>query len=298
MRIAVRSFAAIMLLLLLAATSVQAAATIAITSPADGAQVSRSATPTLLVSGTAAFDEPVAATRTFYLRRDDCGGDNDNPHMSVRQGSDGGSGCGYLTGLQTVNTVFVATGDHSLAQEFTAVDGVPFTIDSLGKVGGTLVVGGLAGGQATHDITVTGVSTTNDVHTLLETSETITLDPSAFDHTVTFEGEVDDVLAGVEFRSITFAVNIHGPILGEYGYIEKNGASKLDVPIMDAGTVEVAADSATFSAARTVTATVKPDGTWEAEVATPATGERKIHARAVQGATKITAVPVGITVLP
>src|SRR5579864_5785477 len=67
-----------------------------ISSPSAGQKISLRHTPYLAVAGTAAFADASPGTTPFYLRRDACGTTNDNPHLSITSGTDGGDGCGLI----------------------------------------------------------------------------------------------------------------------------------------------------------------------------------------------------------
>src|SRR5690242_21321496 len=106
-----------------------------ITSPTAGQKVSARHTPYLAVAGTATFATPAAQTTRFYLRRDGCGTANDNPHLSVTSGTDGGDGCGLVL------TSFVGAGgvvDQGASVDYPTTDGMPLTLDAGRAVTGTI----------------------------------------------------------------------------------------------------------------------------------------------------------------
>src|SRR5207248_2009752 len=74
-------------------------------------------------------------TTRFYLRRDGCGTANDNPHLSVGSGIDGGDGCGLVL------TSIVGAGgtvDQAASVDYPSTDGMPLTLDASRMVSGTI----------------------------------------------------------------------------------------------------------------------------------------------------------------
>src|SRR5213595_3465256 len=118
-------------------TGVSAAATssVTITSPRAGQSISLKKNPYLAVAGTAAFAAATPGSTTFYLRRDGCGTSNDNPHLSVTSGTDGGDGCGLL-----FNAVVGLGGDADQGAfiDFPATDGLPLALDASRAITGVI----------------------------------------------------------------------------------------------------------------------------------------------------------------
>lgn len=277
------------------ASAASAAPVIAITSPTNGSSVSASS-ELMDVAGTVSFDAPVATARRWFLRRDDCGGTADNPHLSTKQGSDGGDGCGNLLAPVSGN-----------AESYSAVDGLPATLEA-GEITGQLTVSsfqglvgspvGVGAGQWTANITIGGSDATGRFVTVAQISETYLVTPNAPENTVPFSAPLDASLVGSQLRSLTMDVEVvPDPGSGLHGFIGASGTSYFDLPILDAGTVQVST-STSFSPSTTATATVNPDGTWHAEVPTPSVGTRQVRARAIQSGVTTTAAPVTITVVP
>jgi hypothetical protein len=267
----------------------QATPTIAITSPVDGTTLSR-ALETFTVSGTATFDAPVPVTRKYHFRRDACGtAANANRRLSVIVGAET-IGCGGLTSAAT-----------PLVDVYPAVDGVPVTVDPTKDAKVTMVVGawlsGVGGGigQEKIDAVLSGRTADGQTVTLGTGTDTILVTPDQDEVTHTITIPLADS-ATQRLTSLTLQTTIGGTVVRSY--VSYGGASFLELPIMDTGTVQVSADSATFTATKTVDAVLNSDGTWVAEVPAPAAGQRKLYARAVQGTTKIDATPVTITVVP
>src|SRR5437868_3530945 len=69
---------------------------VTITSPKAGQSISLKKNPYLAVAGGVSFAAADPGGTTFYLRRDGCGSNNDNPHLSVTSGEDAGDGCGLV----------------------------------------------------------------------------------------------------------------------------------------------------------------------------------------------------------
>jgi hypothetical protein len=76
--------------------ALSATTSVTITSPKAGQKVSLKQNPYLAVAGAAKFAATTAGSTRFFLRRDGCGTSNDNPHLSVTSGTDGGDGCGLI----------------------------------------------------------------------------------------------------------------------------------------------------------------------------------------------------------
>ena len=275
---------------MVASGGAQAAPVVQITSPVSGATISRAAQPELLVTGTAAFAPPVESTRTFYLRRDACTDGVDNERLSVVNGSDGGDGCGLI-------------GAGNLTTTYPAADGVPVTVDADRNLTGKIVTssfepstGGIGAGQAQVRITLKGTGADGAAQTIATGTQTYLVTPGTPQHTATYDLDVPAALDDKTFTALSLDVTyMTGVVL--HSFTALSGASFVTLPIMDSGTVLVS-DSSSFSATRTVTATLAADGTWQAQLKTPTARSRVIYARATQAADKTDAAPVGITVTP
>jgi hypothetical protein len=275
-----------------------AAPTITITSPVDGTSISRAATPSITVSGTVGFTEPVDALRRFNLRRDDCGGDADNPRLSTFTGSDGGDGCGSL--LDGVPSEVVRTAGQSstplfgdLYSEFAAVDGVPAVLDD-GAVTGQLSFNGDGAQAGVGRVEVIVTSSLGEIGRAVVERQ---MDPAAESTAYPFSVPVPDAMAGQPVEALSLRYVMRGAmVISTGGFLRLNGESYLDLPVRDSGTVLVSTASG-FTETSTVLADVAPDGTWSAEVPTPTAGpSRKISARASQGSERTTtAVTVTVT---
>jgi hypothetical protein len=284
-----RSLLALLVVLAVAIPTVAGAATaptISITSPAPGATISKAVSDTILVNGTATFDVPVAATRTFYLRRDACGGSAaQNTRLSTASGTDGGDGCGNLIG-----------GASTATTNYPAENGLPLTVDTTKAAKVTIVVssftglGGVGNQQITATLTGRAGSTTK---TLGSGSQSILLTPGT--DAYTYEITIPIANPGAPISTLNLALAIGGGF--QHGHVNLNSASFVELPILDTGRVDVSSDSSTFAASKTAQAVLNGDGTWTAEIVTPSVGSRKIYARAVQGGLTTNATPVSITVI-
>src|SRR5437667_4092009 len=93
--------------------ALSATTSVTITTPKANQKVSLKQNPYLAVAGAAKFAATTAGTTRFFLRRDGCGTSNDNPHLSVTSGTDGGDGCGLI-----VNAVVGLGGDAAPQASF------------------------------------------------------------------------------------------------------------------------------------------------------------------------------------
>ena len=277
-------------------TGALAAPAISITSPAPGATFSKAASPTIAVTGTAGFAEPIASERTFYLRGEGCGGE-ETFWLSTLSGDDGFDGCGYST-LPIQELIHQV--DGPTPYNFTAEDGVPVLLDASRDVAGTIrseswLGDGAPGvGQVVVDVTLRGRSDQNQ--SLVLGSDTVeTVNTGTDGVQADFTIDLPDELDRVTLNELTLDVEVHG-VNWNSNNLGLSGDSSFALPILDGGRVDVSSDSSTFLPAKTVQALVNPDGTWVAEIATPSTGNRKIYARAVQAGVTTQATPVSIVV--
>src|SRR5256714_1839480 len=149
------------------------------TSRAGGQKAPLRHTPYPAVAGTASFATPTAQSTRFYLRRDGCGTANDNPHLSVTSGTDGGDGCGLVLTIVGVG----GTADQGAFVDYPSSDGMPLTLDASRPVTGTIdlqsfgIIDPLAAGTGLVTVSVSlealdqgdGVSVGSDSQTVLIT---------------------------------------------------------------------------------------------------------------------------------
>src|SRR5687768_6307226 len=124
--------------------------TVAITSPSEGATISSSA-PQVELSGSVAFDQPVASSKRFYLRRAACGGTAPQGlRLSLVPGTDGGTRCGPDGGWNLVGTADEA----GYALTFPAADGLPFSLDVARPLTAKIVADGYRGSVNNNPVAV------------------------------------------------------------------------------------------------------------------------------------------------
>jgi hypothetical protein len=249
-----------------------------ITSPTAGQKVSARHTSYLAIAGTASFAPSAAGATRFYLRRDGCGTSNDNPHLSVTSGTDGGDGCGIV-----LNAVVGLGGDvdQGAFVDFPASDGMPLSLDSSRAVTGTIDITGIAVGAVEVNVSLEALAGGRGVPVGSTTTTTV-LDPTVSDNAVAFTIPPDTSLAGTDLQGLDLRVHIHGPAL-DAGFVGLSGKSWVDVPSFAASvntSVDVSVDDPTF--ANAVPARLSGT-TWSVAVATPAAGSHTVYARATQG---------------
>jgi len=257
-----------------------------ISTPTSGQKVSIHHNPYLAVAGSAAFATPQAQTTRFYLRRDGCGTANDNPHLSVTTGTDGGDGCGLvLTSVAGPG----GTVDQAASVDYPSVDGMPLTLDSSRTVTGTIdlnsisVADGVAAGTGLLTVTVdlealyqgNGVEVGSD-------SETVLLTPTQTEYPVAFSIQPTGTLDRADLSGLDLRVHVEGPFVAG-GFIANSGKSWLDAPSWSASfaqSVAVSLDDPTFASA--VPARLS-GSSWSVAVPTPAIGKHVVYAQASQG---------------
>jgi hypothetical protein len=261
-------------------TGVSAASTssVTITSPRAGQSISLKKNPYLAVAGGVSFAPATAGNTTFYLRRDGCGTSNDNPHLSVTSGTDGGDGCGLI-----FNAVVGTGGDLDQAAfvDFPASDGMPLALDANRTITGAIALTGLQIGLAQVDVTLEAL-VHGDAVTLGTDSESAVLDPTANDTPIPFTIHPSATLDGSDLQALDLRVHIHGPNIYS-GFISLNGHSYVDVPSYAASVnqaVQVSVDDPTFATG--VPARIS-GSSWSVAVPTPAIGKHTIYARSTQG---------------
>lgn len=258
-----------------------------VTGPAPGSTFSRSL-ETIPVTGTVSFDAPVPAVRRFLFRRDGCGATDvpANTRLSTLSGTDSGA-CGSLIGLVGGTT------------QYPAENGLPLVLDAETPAAVEVVTEsdlGLGIGNQQVSVTLTGRTTAGATQTIGSGTQTLLITPGTDSTTYRFNIVIAPETAGITFETLNAALRVAGG--QSSGYVAYGGASFIDLPIMDAGTVQVSSDSASFSPTRTVDAVLASDGTWTAAVGTPSTGSRRLYVRAVQGTVKVNAEPIPVTIVP
>lgn len=147
----------------------------------------------------------VSEEETYFLRRDDCGGDADHLHLSTRSGADS-EGCAFLFGVANEAGL-------GLSYDFPQEDGKAYLLDTAGEVTGTIATTdffGLGGtvGLMTVEVKVTGMDGFTTVTLIDEVYENVpaTGTNPSFD----FSADIDDALAGTEISNLNVSVVIRG----------------------------------------------------------------------------------------
>jgi hypothetical protein len=266
---------------------------VAITSPAAGATVSRAASDTLAVKGTSLFDAAIATGKTFFLRGNGCGATEDL-YLSASKGTDDYDGCGIIGGVP-LNEVIKPV------ETLDARDGLPVRLDGGKPITGTIraeswIQNGVPGvGQVVVDVAMYGTTAGEDLADFGSTTVTA-MNTGSEGVQVPFTLQVPESLAGVVLTGLTLEVTVRGANYNSSN-LGMDGDSKFTLPILDSGSIQVS-DTSSFTAARTRTVLPAADGTWAAGLPMPAAGAATIYARAVQGTTRLSAAPVDITVAP
>lgn len=253
---------------------------VTITTPKTGQSVSLHKNAYLAVAGGVSFAATTAGSTRFFLRRDGCGTSNDNPHLSVTNGTDAGDGCGLI-----VNSVAGPGGDADQASfiDFPASDGMPLALDAGRPITGQVSLTGAQLGMAYVDVTLEALVNGQAV-TLGSATGSALLDPTA-DHTpVPFTVQPDVSLDGSDLQALDLRVHVHGPYIYS-GFMSLNGNSYVDVPSYAASvnkSVEVSLDDSSFSSP--IPARIDASGSgWSVAIPTPAVGKHTIYARSAQG---------------
>ena len=264
---------------LTAATAGASTTSVTITSPRAGQSISLKKNPYLAIAGGATFAPTTAGTTRLYLRRDGCGTSNDNPHLSVATGTDGGDGCGLI-----FNAV-VGTGgdvDQGAFVDFPSSDGMPLALSTAGPITGQVSLTGAQVGLAYVDVTLEALIDGEAV-TLGKATGSATLDPTGDYTPVPFSIQPSSTLAGSDLQALDLRVLVHGPNVYS-GFVSLNGHSFADLPSHAASvneSVQVSLDDSSF--ANAVPARLS-GSSWSVALQTPAAlGKHTIYARSAQG---------------
>ena len=284
-----RALCAVATAVALTAVAAGAATTsVTITTPKPGQSISLRKNPYLVAAGSAIFAPTTAGTRRFYLRRDGCGTGNDNPHLSVTTGIDGGDGCGLL-----VNAVVGAGGDADQGAfiDFPASDGMPLALSTNGPITGQISLTGAQVGLAYVDVTLEAL-VNGEVVTLGKATGSATLDPTGDYTPVPFSIQASSALDGSDLQALDLRVLVHGPNVYS-GFVSLGGHSFADVPSYAASvnkSVQVSLDDSSFAGA--VPARLSGSG-WSVALQTPGVGKHTLYARSTQGFD--TSAPTSVT---
>jgi hypothetical protein len=262
---------------------------VTITTPKPGQSISLKKNPYLAVAGGAAFAPTTAGTTRFYLRRDGCGTSNDNPHLSVTTGTDGGDGCGLI-----FNAVVGAGGDADEGAfiDFPASDGMPLALNTTnGPITGQISLTGAQVGLAYVDVTLEAL-VNGEAVTLGQDTGSAVLDPTGDYTPIPFTIQPSSTLDGSDLQALDLRVHVHGPNIYS-GFVSLNGHSFADIPSYAASvnkSVQVSLDDSSFASA--VPARLS-GSSWSVAIATPAVGKHTVYARSTQGFD--TSAPTSVT---
>jgi hypothetical protein len=277
------------LALVLLATVAGAAPTVTIASPANGATISRSASPTIDVTGTAAFDTPQPSQRKFYLNG------NGGTHLSVVEGLDCNPG--------TIVSLTPVADETAQAKNYDATSGVPFTLDASRAITGVVSLisypeGGGAGagaGLTTVDISVSGDVIGEGNQLLGTTTVSYIATPLQGRYDTPWTIQPPTALDKKDFSSLRLSLTVRGRNLN-HGWTRCN-STNVTIPIFTGGfsrAVQVAVDGMPFTSTGV---TLSSDQTsYTATLSTPTYGSHMIRVRAVQGGSPSTAANSSITV--
>ena len=269
--------------------ALSATTSVTITTPKANQKVSLKQNPYLAVAGTANFAATTAGTTRFFLRRDGCGTSNDNPHLSITSGTDGGDGCGLI-----FNAVAGPGGDvapQASFIDFPSSDGMPLAYDGTQPIDGQVSLTGAQVGVADVDVALEALVGGNAVDIGSATGSAV-LDPTGASTPVPFTIQPNFSLDGSDLQALDLRVTVHGPNVYS-GFIALSGASWVDMPSYAASVnkgVEISVDDATFSSP----VPARLSGTsWSVAIPTPSIGKHTIYAESTQGFN--TSAPTSVT---
>jgi hypothetical protein len=273
------------------------APTVTITSPTEGQVISKGQNPKFTATGGVTFVKPKKTSTPFYLRRDDCGGDADNPHLSVVDGTDPGDSCGFVVGILGPGAELA-----ELSVDYPATDGLPATLDATAPIAGTIDLenfqiqgNGIGAGDVTVDVTLTGVAADQGV-TIGTASQTVSVAPPNTSYPVDFEITPDPSLAKKDVTALNLNVYIHGTYAFS-GFIGNSGKSYMTLPTYSASfarSVKLSIDDQNFR--NPIKTKLSRLTSWSATVKTPDKGDHTLYAQAIQGATSSDTASVHFTV--
>jgi hypothetical protein len=283
------------LTLCLLATGAGAAPTVTIAGPANGATISRSASPTLAVTGTAAFDAPQPSERTFYVRSTtSCPSTlngNTGGLLNVIEGTES-SHCGSHESATPV------ADETASPNVYTAENGVPFTLDGSRAISGVVSLDAFLGlwgaGLTVVDISVSGQQVGGSNQVLGSTTVSYTATP-AQRYDTSWSIQPPAALDKKDFASLTLSLTVRGRNV-LHGYTRPN-STKLTIPTYTssfARAVEISLDNSAFTSSGV---TLSSDQTtYAATLSTPVAGAHVIKVRSVQGSSKSSEASSSFTV--
>lgn len=183
---------------------------------------------------------PVAVDLSYFLRRDNCRSDNDNPHLSVTDGPD--QACALVdTGVFA--ELYDESGAASPWEAYPASNGTPFKLNAAEPITGEITLygldcaaadacapqGGLAAGTATFKVAVFGETGGEEVE-LGTFEESFEVTPAEPTHTSEVTLEVDPSFDKLVFDGFRIEVFRGGQAIGPGGIEYDDPASFITVP--------------------------------------------------------------------
>lgn len=184
----------------------------------------------------------VAKDVNYYLRRADCGGDDDAISLSIVDGPDGGSGCGSAF-AGAPNELLIQSGDSPSSYIWPAVDGIPLTLNTAKDVTGEITVQSFSGsptlpappytsaGQATLVVNLTGTAAGESEPKAIGTaSNTYIVTPDTGSYTTEFTITPDKALEKAVFTELQLETYVRGAT-ALHGFFELDDpASFITIP--------------------------------------------------------------------
>lgn len=184
--------------------------------------------------------KPVAVDVNYYMRRADCGGDDDAISLSVVDGPDGGSGCGSAF-AGAPNELFIQGGDSPSSYVWPAIDGIPLTLNTAKDITGEITVHSFSGaptlpappytsaGQATLVVNLTG-TTGGESKVIGTASNSYLVTPDKGTYTTEFKMTPDKALEKAVFTELQLETYVRGTT-ALHGFFELDDpASFITVP--------------------------------------------------------------------
>lgn len=282
------------------AAAAPAAPTVSMTTPEEGAVISRGASPMLEVAGTVAFETPTPQERIYYVRRSGC---QDDQRLSVIRGGADETACSTPV-TEPEPPPGSVVGGHRSFTVYEAVDGVPLTLDASRPLTGVVTqthgldVNGQRVGAGPTDIfiTVFAQDVSDSTRNLGSTSVAWLALPTEPHTQLPWSIDPPTGLDKTDFASLE--VHITFDDQNPWRTYTVPNETSLTVPIYSASfdrRVQLSLDGGPFSAAP-VTLAADLTG-WTASVPTPEVGGHTVAARAVQGNQASATVPRAFTVI-
>ena len=158
--------------------------------------------------------KPVPVDLQFFMRRDDCATDADNPHLSLTDAED--ADC--FGGASMLNEVL---GKEATAELYPAADGVPVKLDPTRKVTGSISMRNWNGaGAGNVDVDLELIALIGGEEKPVGTFSTSYIAVPAQTEVIPYEMDLDPAVAGAVAEGLTLSVYHHGVNVGIAGGIE------------------------------------------------------------------------------